>query len=69
MASDWVRLSVNVDVSRYQNVLVHRDSESYKKFLHWKATGLDSDFGDLAEYISEDVASDMEFYIEDVEES
>ncbi len=66
--SEWVKLNVEVDVSSYQSILVRRDSESYKKYLHWRETGEDSDFEDLVDWIREEVADDMEFRIEDVEE-
>jgi len=69
MDSDWVRLDVTIEVPRHQSVFVHKDSESYKKFLHWKSTNLDSDFEDLVEYIAEDVEIDMDLYIEYIRES
>ncbi len=68
MESEWVNLDVEIHTYRYQSVLVHRDSESYRKFLHWKETNLDSDFEDLAECIEDEVRSDLDFFIENIKE-
>jgi len=66
--NEWIVLEVSLDISRHQSVLVHKDSDSYKLFLKWKDDPTDSNWEELAEYISDDVKDDMEFYIEDIRE-
>jgi hypothetical protein len=43
-----------------------KGSELEKKYLLWKSTEDDDDFEDLAAWVRDDIADEIEFHIEDV---
>lgn len=63
----WLRLQVEVE-SSYVDVKVWSGSTAGKLYSKWKKSNADEDFEEFADYIREDAADDIEFYITDASE-
>lgn len=67
MTDGPVYLTFHVDVhSQRVHIPMWPGSTLEKKFLQWKSTEEDSDFDDLLAWVNDDIADDLEFYVEDV---
>lgn len=60
-----VKVEVEVDVwSSTVTLLLFEGSKSLELFRKFEASGSDKDFGEFADWVSEDVADELEFNLE-----